>query len=93
MAFLLMHLSPMLLFSHVCFKMLPNNDCCPWLSSFLFLGVNLPCSSSFLCVVGFHRNEDMKAIDVLPILKEKVAFLSGGTERYKLCMNNLNKLL
>lgn len=31
----------------------------------------------FLCVSGFHRNEDMKAIDVLPILKEKVAFLSG----------------
>lgn len=28
-------------------------------------------------VLGFHRNEDMKAIDVLPILKEKVAFLSG----------------
>lgn len=34
-------------------------------------------SLSFLCVSGFHRNEDMKAIDVLPILKEKVAFLSG----------------
>ncbi|KAK5862600.1 hypothetical protein PBY51_017977 [Eleginops maclovinus] len=31
--------------------------------------------------VGFHRNEDMKAIDVLPILKEKVAFLSGGRDR------------
>lgn len=30
-----------------------------------------------LCCLGFHRNEDMKAIDVLPILKEKVAFLSG----------------
>lgn len=28
-------------------------------------------------VSGFHRNEDMKAIDVLPILKEKIAFLSG----------------
>uniref|UniRef100_A0A665UMS5 non-specific serine/threonine protein kinase n=1 Tax=Echeneis naucrates TaxID=173247 RepID=A0A665UMS5_ECHNA len=35
-------------------------------------------SSVFL---GFHRNEDMKAIDVLPILKEKVAFLSGGRDR------------
>uniref|UniRef100_A0A8C2XME6 non-specific serine/threonine protein kinase n=1 Tax=Cyclopterus lumpus TaxID=8103 RepID=A0A8C2XME6_CYCLU len=34
-----------------------------------------------LCVSGFHRNEDMKAIDVLPILKEKVAFLSGGKDR------------
>lgn len=31
----------------------------------------------FFSVSGFHRNEDMKAIDVLPILKEKVAFLSG----------------
>ncbi|XP_016149395.1 triple functional domain protein [Sinocyclocheilus grahami] len=30
---------------------------------------------------GFHRNEDMKAIEVLPILKEKVAFLSGGRDR------------
>ncbi|XP_072316957.1 triple functional domain protein isoform X1 [Eucyclogobius newberryi] len=30
---------------------------------------------------GFHRNEDLKAIDVLPILKEKVAFLSGGKDR------------
>ncbi|KAM4633832.1 triple functional domain protein [Polymixia lowei] len=30
---------------------------------------------------GFHRNEDMKAIDVLPILKDKVAFLSGGRDR------------
>uniref|UniRef100_A0A671XK49 non-specific serine/threonine protein kinase n=1 Tax=Sparus aurata TaxID=8175 RepID=A0A671XK49_SPAAU len=37
--------------------------------------------STFLCVSGFHRNEDMKAIDVLPILKEKVAFLSGGRDR------------
>lgn len=33
------------------------------------------------CVPGFHRNEDMKAIDVLPILKEKVAFLSGQTPK------------
>uniref|UniRef100_A0A8D2ZTY4 non-specific serine/threonine protein kinase n=1 Tax=Scophthalmus maximus TaxID=52904 RepID=A0A8D2ZTY4_SCOMX len=32
-------------------------------------------------LLGFHRNEDMKAIDVLPILKEKVAFLSGGRDR------------
>lgn len=37
------------------------------------------CSLTSKCfyVPGFHRNEDMKAIDVLPILKEKVAFLSG----------------
>lgn len=26
---------------------------------------------------GFRRNEEMKAMEVLPILKEKVAFLSG----------------
>lgn len=33
-------------------------------------------------LLGFHRNEDMKAIDVLPILKEKVAFLSGQKNIY-----------
>lgn len=40
-------------------------------------GFGLP--TYVFCVPGFHRNEDMKAIDVLPILKEKVAFLSGQT--------------
>ncbi|XP_047667452.1 triple functional domain protein-like isoform X2 [Tachysurus fulvidraco] len=30
---------------------------------------------------GFNRNEEMKAMEVLPILKEKVAFLSGGRDR------------
>uniref|UniRef100_A0A8C2BG76 non-specific serine/threonine protein kinase n=1 Tax=Cyprinus carpio TaxID=7962 RepID=A0A8C2BG76_CYPCA len=35
----------------------------------------------FEFLLGFHRNEDMKAIEVLPILKEKVAFLSGGRDR------------
>ncbi|KAB5586590.1 hypothetical protein PHYPO_G00003450 [Pangasianodon hypophthalmus] len=30
---------------------------------------------------GFNRNEEMKAIEVLPILKERVAFLSGGRDR------------
>ncbi|KAG7275463.1 hypothetical protein CRUP_008320, partial [Coryphaenoides rupestris] len=30
---------------------------------------------------AFKRNEEMKAIEVLPILKEKVAFLSGGRDR------------
>uniref|UniRef100_A0A3B4C1R8 non-specific serine/threonine protein kinase n=1 Tax=Pygocentrus nattereri TaxID=42514 RepID=A0A3B4C1R8_PYGNA len=29
----------------------------------------------------FNRNEEMRAIEVLPILKEKVAFLSGGRDR------------
>uniref|UniRef100_A0A669CY15 non-specific serine/threonine protein kinase n=1 Tax=Oreochromis niloticus TaxID=8128 RepID=A0A669CY15_ORENI len=31
--------------------------------------------------VGFRRNEEMRAMEVLPILKEKVAFLSGGRDR------------
>ncbi|XP_017276467.1 triple functional domain protein isoform X7 [Kryptolebias marmoratus] len=30
---------------------------------------------------GFKRNEEMRAMEVLPILKEKVAFLSGGRDR------------
>uniref|UniRef100_A0A8C7R8N3 non-specific serine/threonine protein kinase n=1 Tax=Oncorhynchus mykiss TaxID=8022 RepID=A0A8C7R8N3_ONCMY len=30
---------------------------------------------------GFRRNEDMRAMEVLPILKEKVAYLSGGRDR------------
>ncbi|RXN26494.1 triple functional domain isoform X4 [Labeo rohita] len=30
---------------------------------------------------GFRRNEEMKAMEVLPILKEKVAFLSGGRDK------------
>ncbi|XP_053302426.1 triple functional domain protein isoform X2 [Pleuronectes platessa] len=30
---------------------------------------------------GFRRNEEMRAMEVLPILKEKVAFLSGGRDR------------
>uniref|UniRef100_A0A665THM0 non-specific serine/threonine protein kinase n=1 Tax=Echeneis naucrates TaxID=173247 RepID=A0A665THM0_ECHNA len=29
----------------------------------------------------FRRNEEMRAMEVLPILKEKVAFLSGGRDR------------
>uniref|UniRef100_A0A3P9JV87 non-specific serine/threonine protein kinase n=1 Tax=Oryzias latipes TaxID=8090 RepID=A0A3P9JV87_ORYLA len=40
-----------------------------------------PAHCFWVCVSGFHRNEDLKAIDVLPILKEKVAFLSGGRDR------------
>ncbi len=34
-------------------------------------------NSILFCFSGFRRNEDMKAMEVLPILKEKVAFLSG----------------
>uniref|UniRef100_A0A672R3G0 non-specific serine/threonine protein kinase n=1 Tax=Sinocyclocheilus grahami TaxID=75366 RepID=A0A672R3G0_SINGR len=33
------------------------------------------------CFSGFRRNEEMKAMEVLPILKEKVAFLSGGRDK------------
>ncbi|CAL8297080.1 unnamed protein product [Lota lota] len=32
-------------------------------------------------IAAFKRNEEMRAIEVLPILKEKVAFLSGGRDR------------
>lgn len=48
------------------------------MSRFVVWGFVLLTSECF-SVPGFHRNEDMKAIDVLPILKEKVAFLSGQT--------------
>ncbi|XP_066546525.1 triple functional domain protein isoform X7 [Amia ocellicauda] len=32
-------------------------------------------------IAGFRKNDEMKAMDVLPILKEKVAFLSGGRDK------------
>lgn len=38
--------------------------------------LNVCCGLSSV-FIGFNRNEEMKAIEVLPILKEKVAFLSG----------------
>lgn len=31
----------------------------------------------FFCFAGSFRNDGLKAADVLPILKEKVAFVSG----------------
>ncbi|RMC15912.1 hypothetical protein DUI87_08117 [Hirundo rustica rustica] len=34
-----------------------------------------------LSVVGFRKNDEMKAMEVLPILKEKVAYLSGGRDK------------
>ncbi|XP_076735501.1 triple functional domain protein isoform X3 [Maylandia zebra] len=37
--------------------------------------------SSLVPLTGFRRNEEMRAMEVLPILKEKVAFLSGGRDR------------
>ncbi|XP_041039324.1 triple functional domain protein-like isoform X5 [Carcharodon carcharias] len=30
---------------------------------------------------GFRKNDEMKAMEILPILKEKVAFLSGGRDK------------
>uniref|UniRef100_A0AAY4E3F5 non-specific serine/threonine protein kinase n=1 Tax=Denticeps clupeoides TaxID=299321 RepID=A0AAY4E3F5_9TELE len=44
-------------------------------------GSRLMISSPPPVLAGFRRNEDMKATEVLPILKEKVAFLSGGRDR------------
>ncbi|XP_076016034.1 triple functional domain protein [Genypterus blacodes] len=32
-------------------------------------------------LAGFRRNEEMRAMEVLPILKDKVAFLSGGRDK------------
>ncbi|KAJ6661403.1 hypothetical protein lerEdw1_015032 [Lerista edwardsae] len=32
-------------------------------------------------VPGFRKNDEMKAMEVLPILKEKVAYLSGGRDK------------
>ncbi|XP_031709750.1 triple functional domain protein-like [Anarrhichthys ocellatus] len=32
-------------------------------------------------IAGFKRYEELRAMEVLPILKEKVAFLSGGRDR------------
>ncbi|KAM4724709.1 triple functional domain protein isoform 3-T3 [Anableps anableps] len=37
--------------------------------------------SALIPLSGFRRNEEMRAMEVLPILKEKVAFLSGGRDR------------
>ncbi|TWW65398.1 Triple functional domain protein [Takifugu flavidus] len=37
--------------------------------------------SALIRLTGFRRNEEMRAMEVLPILKEKVAFLSGGRDR------------
>lgn len=42
---------------------------------------HLPFIRLLLCLPGFRRNEEMRAMEVLPILKEKVAFLSGETSR------------
>ncbi|XP_058878264.1 triple functional domain protein isoform X9 [Acipenser ruthenus] len=32
-------------------------------------------------IAGFHKNDEMNAMDVLPVLKDKVAFLSGGRDK------------
>ncbi|RXN02072.1 Triple functional domain protein [Acipenser ruthenus] len=31
--------------------------------------------------LGFHKNDEMNAMEVLPVLKDKVAFLSGGRDK------------
>uniref|UniRef100_A0A4W3IBX3 Rho guanine nucleotide exchange factor 25 n=1 Tax=Callorhinchus milii TaxID=7868 RepID=A0A4W3IBX3_CALMI len=36
----------------------------------------------FHLFAGFRKNDEMKAMEVLPILKEKVAFLSGGRDKH-----------
>ncbi|KAG9355723.1 hypothetical protein JZ751_000561 [Albula glossodonta] len=41
----------------------------------------IPSKIFLLLQMRFRRNEEMKAMEVLPILKEKVAFLSGGRDR------------
>uniref|UniRef100_A0A672T5H2 non-specific serine/threonine protein kinase n=1 Tax=Sinocyclocheilus grahami TaxID=75366 RepID=A0A672T5H2_SINGR len=43
--------------------------------------IQLPAQTAVLGNRGFRRNEEMKAMEVLPILKEKVAFLSGGRDK------------
>uniref|UniRef100_A0A669E3Z2 non-specific serine/threonine protein kinase n=1 Tax=Oreochromis niloticus TaxID=8128 RepID=A0A669E3Z2_ORENI len=52
-------------------------------SFFLFHSfIQTPCFVLFSHLfTGFRRNEEMRAMEVLPILKEKVAFLSGGRDR------------
>ncbi|KAK1173411.1 triple functional domain protein-like isoform X2 [Acipenser oxyrinchus oxyrinchus] len=32
-------------------------------------------------IAGFHKNDEMNAMEVLPVLKDKVAFLSGGRDK------------
>lgn len=45
----------------------------------MILLLKFDCFFWFFCLVFsvFKRNEEMRAMEVLPILKEKVAFLSG----------------
>uniref|UniRef100_A0A8D2IXK3 non-specific serine/threonine protein kinase n=1 Tax=Varanus komodoensis TaxID=61221 RepID=A0A8D2IXK3_VARKO len=38
-------------------------------------------TSIFFVSSGFRKNDEMKAMEVLPILKEKVAYLSGGRDK------------
>lgn len=70
--------------THQCFCYLLKKLLCvksfftPWSASVSFLN-NLPALSlpSLFLHPGFRRNEEMRAMEVLPILREKVAFLSG----------------
>lgn len=41
------------------------------------MSLKQPSDFIFFFISGFRKNDEMKAMDVLPILKEKVAYLSG----------------
>uniref|UniRef100_A0A665THJ3 non-specific serine/threonine protein kinase n=1 Tax=Echeneis naucrates TaxID=173247 RepID=A0A665THJ3_ECHNA len=56
----------------------PTTACASSLSSYVGVFSSLSIVSLH---PGFRRNEEMRAMEVLPILKEKVAFLSGGRDR------------
>lgn len=43
----------------------------------MFTGVERLVTPIFFAFPGFRKNDEMKAMEVLPILKEKVAYLSG----------------
>uniref|UniRef100_A0A8C5J6V1 non-specific serine/threonine protein kinase n=3 Tax=Passeriformes TaxID=9126 RepID=A0A8C5J6V1_JUNHY len=47
-------------------------DAAGWRGGYIY-GISFEC--------GFRKNDEMKAMEVLPILKEKVAYLSGGRDK------------
>nr|XP_005911938.2 PREDICTED: LOW QUALITY PROTEIN: triple functional domain protein [Bos mutus] len=47
----------------------------------MFISAATGMSSVFVDTRRFRKNDEMKAMDVLPILKEKVAYLSGGRDK------------
>uniref|UniRef100_A0A8D2INT9 non-specific serine/threonine protein kinase n=1 Tax=Varanus komodoensis TaxID=61221 RepID=A0A8D2INT9_VARKO len=52
-----------------------------WLSSRKCICSSSQVTSIFFVSSGFRKNDEMKAMEVLPILKEKVAYLSGGRDK------------